>query len=189
MSNPTDKPTSKSWVLWLEFLKITTFTLGGGAVMLPLMEEVFVRKLKYLSPKEMLDIFTMVNSMPGVIAVNSSVLIGYKVRGFRGATAALLGVIVVPVIIIMLLSVGISQIRDLSWVQAGFHGIRAAVTGLMVTVLLRMASKTVLCWIDLAIAVTSFFLMVLFEVPGLIIIAGAAVMGWALHTLRDRRNQ
>ncbi len=154
--------------------------------MLPLMEEVFVRKRKYLTQKEMLDIFTMVNSMPGVIAVNSSVLIGYKVKGVRGAIASLLGVVIVPVVVIIALSVGISQIRDLDWVQAGFHGIRSAVTGLMLTVLIRMASKAILCWIDLSIAIVSFLLIVFFQVPGLIIILGAAVIGWALHTLRDR---
>ncbi len=183
--NPADSP--KLSTLFKEFFTIATFTLGGGAVMLPLMQQTFVKKHPYLSTEEMIDIYTMINSMPGVIAVNAASLIGYKVKGVRGAAVSLLGVTLVPVLVIMLLAVAIAQIRDIPWVQAGFRGIRAAVTGLMFTILLRMGSKVIFCWIDLLIAVAAFVLIAFFQVHGLLIIAGAAIAGWALHTLREAR--
>ncbi len=170
--------------LFIEFLSIATLTLGGGAVMLPLMEDAFVRKHAYLSEEEMVDIFAMINSMPGVIAVNAASLIGYKILGVSGALVALLGVTVVPVAVIIMLAVTIAQLDSFSWVQSGFRGVRAAVTGLIGTVLLRMGVKILVSWVDICIAVAAFLLITVFQVHGLIIILGAALAGLALHSIK-----
>ena len=79
--------------IFLSFFKIGLFTFGGGYAMLPLIERELIAKRKWIEQKEFLDLLTLAQSVPGPIAVNTSVFVGYKVRGFGGAVAALLGAV------------------------------------------------------------------------------------------------
>ena len=73
--------------IFVSFLKIGMFTFGGGYAMLPLIERELITKRKWIEQKEFLDLLTLAQSVPGPIAVNTSVFVGYKVRGLRGAAA------------------------------------------------------------------------------------------------------
>ena len=79
--------------IFVSFLKIGMFTFGGGYAMLPLIERELITKRKWIEQKEFLDLLTLAQSVPGPIAVNTAVFVGYKVRGLRGAAAALLGTV------------------------------------------------------------------------------------------------
>ena len=74
--------------IFFSFLKIGMFTFGGGYAMLPLIERELITKRKWIEQKEFLDLLTLAQSVPGPIAVNTAVFVGYKVRGLRGAAAA-----------------------------------------------------------------------------------------------------
>ena len=82
---------SKTKELFTTFFKIGSFTFGGGYAMLPLIEQELITKRRWIEQKEFLDLLTLAQSVPGPIAVNTSVFVGYKVRGFGGSVAALLG--------------------------------------------------------------------------------------------------
>ena len=88
--------------IFASFFKIGLFTFGGGYAMLPLIEQELIAKRGWIEHKEFLDLLTLAQSVPGPIAINTSVFVGYKMRGLKGAVAALLGsvvaLIVVPVI-------------------------------------------------------------------------------------------
>lgn len=71
--------------IFVSFLKIGMFTFGGGYAMLPLIERELITKRKWIEQKEFLDLLTLAQSVPGPIAVNTAVFVGYKVRGLRGA--------------------------------------------------------------------------------------------------------
>ena len=77
--------------LFVVFLKIGAFTLGGGYAMLPLIERELVENQKMLSREEYYDAVAMATSLPGAIAINCSIFAGYKVKGLSGALAAALG--------------------------------------------------------------------------------------------------
>ena len=66
--------------IFVSFLKIGMFTFGGGYAMLPLIERELITKRKWIELKEFLDLLTLAQSVPGPIAVNTSVFVGYKVR-------------------------------------------------------------------------------------------------------------
>ncbi len=88
--------------LFSTFLKIGIFTFGGGYAMIPLIEDEIIEKRAWLPKKEFLDLLTIAQSAPGPIALNTAVFIGYKSRGYKGAFAALAGV-VLPSFTILLL--------------------------------------------------------------------------------------
>ena len=73
------------WKLFFTFLKIGAFTFGGGWAMISLIEREVVDKNKWIDREEFLDLLAISQSMPGILAVNISVSIGDKLRGFRGS--------------------------------------------------------------------------------------------------------
>ena len=76
--------------LFFAFFRIGLFTIGGGYAMLPLMEKEAVDKNHWVTKEEMLDIYTMSQCTPGVIAVNTATFIGRKEKGVIGAAFATL---------------------------------------------------------------------------------------------------
>ena len=58
------------WKLFQLFFKIGLFTFGGGYVMLPLLKAEVVTKRRYLTEEELLDLYSIGQCTPGIIAVN-----------------------------------------------------------------------------------------------------------------------
>lgn len=120
-----------TWQLFLTFFKIGGFTIGGGYVMLPLIEREVVTNKGWVSEEEFLDMIALAQSAPGVIAVNSALVIGYKVRGFRGAAAAVLGAILPSFFIILLIARFYRLFREMQAVEAFMTGAAPVVVALL----------------------------------------------------------
>lgn len=82
------------WKLFVSTLYLSTFTFGGGYVIVTLMKNKFVDELGWIEEKEMLDMVAIAQSSPGPIAVNGAIVIGYKLCGIIGAGAAVLGAVI-----------------------------------------------------------------------------------------------
>lgn len=105
--------------------------------MLPLMEAEAVDRNSWVTKEEMLDIYTLSQCTPGVIAVNTATFIGRKTKGFFGALFATLGVITPSLIIISLIAAFFTSFADNPYVVHAFAGIRVAVAALMACVVLK----------------------------------------------------
>lgn len=86
-------------------LYLSSFTFGGGLVIVPMMRKKFVDDLKWLEEKEMMDLTAIAQSSPGAIVVNAAILLGYKIGGVFGSLLAILGTIIPPMTIIAVVSV------------------------------------------------------------------------------------
>lgn len=75
----------KSLKLFWVFFRIGAFTFGGGYAMIPFIEREIVDKHHWIESEDIVDIFAIVQSVPGVIAVNSATFVGYRIAGFAGA--------------------------------------------------------------------------------------------------------
>lgn len=75
------------------FFKIGAFTIGGGYAMVPLIENEIVTKRKWIAQEDFIDLLAISQSAPGILAVNISIFIGYKLRGIRGSIITALGTI------------------------------------------------------------------------------------------------
>ena len=83
------------------FFKIGAFTIGGGYAMVPLIENEIVTKRKWIAQEDFIDLLAISQSAPGILAVNISIFIGYKLRGIRGSIITALGTILPSFIIIL----------------------------------------------------------------------------------------
>lgn len=131
------------WTLFKTTFTLSAFTVGGGYVIVPLMRKSFVDKLAWIEENEMLDLIAIAQSAPGPIAVNTSILVGYKIAGVAGALVTLLGTILPPLIILTLLSFIYNAIKDNRVVQALFFGMSIGVAVVILDAVVTMA-RTVL---------------------------------------------
>lgn len=127
--------------LFWEFFKIGVFTIGGGAAMIPQMQQIAVEEKKWLTEEEMVDCIALGQSLPGVIAVNMATYIGHMRKGLAGALAATVGV-VLPAFLVMLLAVAVLDIiGDNGFVYGAFTGMKAAVCGLIIVSMVRLGKQ------------------------------------------------
>lgn len=131
--------TTTLFTLFRSFFKIGLFTFGGGYAMIPLIEAEIIDRRKWLARNEFLELLTLAQSAPGPIAINTSVFIGYKVRGIRGAAASALGAVMPSFLTILTIAVFFAEVRHNVVVDAAFKGMRPAVVALIVVPTLSLA--------------------------------------------------
>ncbi|MDI3281092.1 MAG: chromate transporter [Bacillota bacterium] len=124
--------------LFLSFLRIGTFTLGGGWAMLPLIQSEVVDKQKWLEEREFVDLLALAQSVPGAVAVNTAVMVGYRVAGAWGLLAAVAGAVLPSLLVILLIAPYLVRWRAHPLVGQAFAGVRPAVVALIGAAALRL---------------------------------------------------
>ena len=122
---------------------ISAFTFGGGYVIVPLMKKKFVDDLKWIEEKEMMDLVAIAQSSPGAIAVNASILLGYRIAGFTGAMITILGTIMPPLIILSIISMFYAAFRDNTIINALLKGMQAGVAAVIIDVVISMGGSVI----------------------------------------------
>lgn len=164
--------------LFLTFMKIGGFTIGGGMAMVPIMEAEIVTKNHWLTKEEFLDILAVSQATPGIFAVDMASHIGYKISGLKGAIISALGNIVPSLVIILLIAFFFSAFKDNVWVEAVFKGIRPAVVALIAMPVFSMAKSAKLNRYNFWIPVLSTVLIWAFGVSPVWVIVYAGIGGF-----------
>ena len=172
--------------LFISYFRIAAFTLGGGMVMLPLMEDEFVRRRGWLKAEDFIGVVTLVNSLPGVIAINSSLIIGRRVAGTAGAAAAFLGGILPSVIIITLLAPVVSMIRNAPAAAAAFTAVRSGVAALILLLIVRQAKKTGAGLREALFALAALLAVRIFGIHPILVIPAAGIAGVLIYGKEEK---
>jgi chromate transporter len=172
------------WRLFISFLKIGTFTFGGGYAMVPLIEREAIEKNGWVAREEFLDLLTLAQSAPGPIALNTAVFVGYRIRGLKGALSSLMGIVLPSFTIILLVALFFADIRDNQVVDAAFKAMRPAVVALIVAPIVGLAKgMNRLLWIVSALAALSIWYCGVS--PIYLLIAGAvAGLLWSVYLVK-----
>jgi len=152
------------------FFKIGAFTFGGGYAMIPLIEKEFVDNKGWISKDDFVDIIVLSQSLPGALAVNSSLFVGYKIRGVLGAILALLGVVIPSFFIIIIISILFVKFRNNPIVIQGFNGIKAAVPMLVLFAIISLSKSLKKNIPTLSIMAISIFLLLYFNLHPIFLI-------------------
>lgn len=127
--------------LFLTFTKIGLFTFGGGYAMISLIEHACVEQKHWISHDEMMDITVIAESTPGPIAINCATFVGFRQKGFAGALAATLGIVLPSFCIIFAISRFLDDFLAITWIAHAFRGIKIAVGILILDAALKMIRK------------------------------------------------
>ncbi len=149
--------------------------------MLPLIEREVVDNQKWVTEKEIVDVFAISQSIPGVIAINTSIFIGYKVGGLVGAIVAALGVILPSFLIILVIAFLLFNIQDNIYVQKAFTGVRAGVVGLIGLAALKLGKAAIKDKLGVILAVIAFIAIVIFDIHAILIIVFGGIVGFIAY--------
>lgn len=117
---------------------LSAFTFGGGYVIISLMRKKFVDQYKWIEENEMLDLTAIAQSTPGAIAVNASILVGYRMAGVPGALLTVFGTVLPPLIILSVISIAYTAFRDSTMVAYTLRGMQAGVAAVIIDVVINM---------------------------------------------------
>ena len=148
MANRSASPRKKKgerrcFRLFLATFYISAFTFGGGFVIIPLMKKKFCDGFHWLEEQEMLDMAAIAQSSPGAVAVNASVLAGYRIAGIPGALTAVAGTVLPPLIILSVVSVFYSAFRANPVVAAVLKGMQAGIAAVIADVVFSLGGDVV----------------------------------------------
>lgn len=129
--------------LFVSTFKLSACTFGGGFVMIPLLRKRFVEELGWIEEQEMMDLTAIAQSSPGAIAVNASILVGYRVAGIPGALLTVLGTVLPPLMIISVISLFYQAFRDNAIVNMAMAGMLCGVAAVIVDVVIHMVKTIV----------------------------------------------
>lgn len=160
------------------FFKIGLFTLGGGYAMIPIIETEVVDKKQWLRREEFLDIIALAQSCPGVLAINVSVFVGYKLRKLRGALCTCLGTALPSFLIILAIAMFFHSFEDNKVVAAIFRGIRPAVVALIAVPTFKLGRSARITWTNSWIPIAGALAIWALGVSPILIILLAAVGGY-----------
>lgn len=185
-------PASRGRILWTLFsgmLSISAFTFGGGFVIVSLMKKKFVNQLGWMDESEMLDLTAIAQTAPGPIAVNAAVLVGWRMGGFFGMLAAVLGTIIPPITVLLALSTCYELFAENRYVALMLKGMQAGVAAVILDVVWGLAEKVVgsKSVLRILLMIAAFIAAYFFKVNVILIILAAVVISIIAALVKQRR--
>ena len=129
------------WKLFYSTFLISAFTVGGGFVIIPLLKAKYVDEYDWIDDKEALDMVAIAQSMPGIVAVNACIILGYRMAGLSGSLTALLATVLPPLITLSVIARCYEIFASNPIVQFALKGMQCGATALIVKVALDLFLK------------------------------------------------
>lgn len=172
-------------------LYLSTFTFGGGYVIVSLMKKKFVDETHWIEQDEMLDLVAIAQSSPGPIAVNGSIAVGYKLCGIAGALVAIVGTIIPPFVIISIISYCYSAFRSNWMISQMLEGMQAGVAAVIASVTYDMGADIVKQRDDLGVLVmiAAVVASYILEINVVFIVIVCGLVGVCRGQLEKRRGR
>lgn len=135
------KGSKRYLTLFTSSFYLSAFTFGGGYVIVPLLKNKYVDNLNWIDEHEMMDIVAIAQSSPGSLAVNATILVGYKVAGGMGAFISTIATILPPLILLSIISFFYEAFKTNKIINAALLTMSAGVAAVVVDVVIDMAKS------------------------------------------------
>ena len=172
--------------LFLSFTYIGAISFGGGYSMLPMFQRELVKKRVWLTETEMIDYFSVSQCLPGIIAANAAVLVGYKQKKVPGGIVAALGAVFPSFVIITLIAALMANFADYPLVQNAFTGIRVGVSVLVINTVIRLWKQAIVDKFAIVLFCIVFIASAFTKLAVAILVAFAGISGMAISAMRKR---
>ena len=138
MQNVTDETPAQPKSLTDLFVSFTLLALQGFGGVLAVVQRELVEKKRWMTREEFIEEWAVAQIMPGPNVVNLSLMIGARYFGFKGAMAALAGMLAAPLVIVLLLALVYAQFAGHPGVQGALRGMGAVAAGLIAATGLKL---------------------------------------------------
>ncbi len=175
--------------LFLSTLYISSFTFGGGFVIVTFMKKKFVDQFHWIDEQEMLDLTALAQSSPGAIAVNAAILVGWRVAGLAGMAVAVAGTILPPMVILSVISLFYAAFAANRYVALFLKGMQSGVAAVILDVVWGLGGRVVRegSPLHLLVMAAAFVAAFFLDVNVIFIILAAALLGLG-QALWNRRK-
>lgn len=177
--------------LFMSVIYISSFTFGGGFVIITFMKKKFVDELHWIDETEMLDMTALAQSSPGAIAVNAAILVGWRVGGLPGMVTAVIGTILPPMVILTAISFFYEAFASNPYVAMVLAGMQAGVAAVILDVVCSLGFKVVREKRPVALIVmaAAFVATFFYGINVIYIILGAALVGILTEVKQHRKGE
>jgi chromate transporter len=172
--DPPIRPARVPSVFWT-FFTISALTIGGGYAMIPVISTRVTRK-GWMTEHEFYDLFAIAQAVPGPMALNAAVLVGSRLRGFGGAAAAFLGIMIPPVVSIILVTLLYTAVAGNRIVKGFLEGSYGTILGLVAALLIRMVRTRKWKIFEIGLSVICFASLLVFKAWALPIVLATIVL-------------
>ena len=177
------------WTLFVSTFTLSAFTFGGGYVIVPLMRKKFVETLKWIEEDEMMDLISIAQSAPGPIAVNSSIIIGYRLAGVPGALVTVFGTVLPPMVVLSVISQFYTAVRDNVIVSLVLKGMGIGVAAVIVDVVYTMAKGVAVTKnkLQIIVMILSLIAALFFDVNVVWVVLACGLIGAINVIVQDKK--
>lgn len=172
--------------IFLTFFKIGAFTFGGGYAMIPIIQEEVVNKKKWIDENEFLDAIALAQGSPGAMAVNTSIYVGYRLKGLPGALASILGTVLPSFLIILLIAVFFYQYRNNAILDKIFLGIRPAIVALILSAVYKLAKSSKFGYKKLSISLAALLAIIFLGISPIYLVIAGGIGGIIINKGRNK---
>jgi len=161
------------WNLFIAFFRASNFSFGGGSAAIPLVQREVVEKYKWLKNDEFIKLVAVSNALPAPITTKLAGMIGFQVKGWPGAAAALAGAVLPTALVVIFLGGVIIQYAESPALSAMLKGVRPVVAVLLLQSAIQMGRDSFSGWLTWAFGITAFLVMLFlpFVHPAFLIVA------------------
>ena len=163
-------------IFWT-FFKVGILAFGGGQSIIPVMQQEVVTSRQWMGVPEFTDMLALGNGLPGPIATKMAVAVGYKLSGYLGATAALLGLLVPSTILMLIVVLFFFTYKESPHVQAMLRGMRPAVMALLFLVAYDVGKTSMISIPTTLIGIITFFVFLFTKLHPAIAILVSGIIG------------
>lgn len=160
------------------WLKLGLISFGGPAGQIAIMHRDLVEKRKWISESHFLHALNFCMMLPGPEAQQLATYLGWRLHGWKGGVAAGALFVIPSALILFALSWLYMAGGHLPWIAAIFYGLLPAVIAVILAAVIRIGGKTLHSPALWCIAAASFVGIYVFNVSFILIIFGAALIGW-----------
>jgi chromate transporter len=166
------------------FLAFTVLALQGFGGVLPVAQRELVEKHRWLTREQFVEMLAVSQVLPGPNVVNLALMFGDRCFGWRGAVVAFAGMMAVPTLIVLGLTLLYAEYARVPVVAGALRGMGAVAAGLVLSTAVKLAStlrtNRMGAWIGAAFALLTFVAIAWLHVPLVWIVLGLGVLGVAV---------
>ncbi|MEN9996592.1 MAG: Chromate transport protein [Pseudomonadota bacterium] len=166
------------------FLVFTLLALQGIGGVLVIVQHELVERRKWLTQAQFVEEWSVAQVMPGPNVVNLCLMLGGKYFGLPGAMAAVCGLILAPLVLVLTLAILFGGVADSAIAQGALKGMGAVSGGLIIATGLKLAStlpkNPMGLWRAIVFAVLTFTAVGIFRMPLIWVLLSLGILACVL---------